>query len=129
MKNRIASALVLAVVLAAGISRAAGKDDKPAVRLEHATLVGRDVLLAGTYQIELVAGSDLARFVQDGRTVIATPCKVGLATIAYPGNAVRVKDGAGGPDRLLEIVLSSSKLAIAFPDDRVAATAWESSAR
>jgi hypothetical protein len=114
MNSRFASVLFVAATLLAGTSHAA-VDQPQSVKLDRATIVGTTVLPAGTYKLELVAGSDTARFVQGKRVVAEAPCKIGLAQVMYPGTAVHYRTSGGGQDRLLKIVFSSSKLAVEFP--------------
>lgn len=120
MKSRYAAVLVVASVLA-GAAQAASIDRKQTITLDRAAMVGGSVLPAGVYRIDLAAGPDTVRFVQGKRTVAEVPCKVGLAQVVYPGNALHFHTGDAGRDRLIEIVLADSKLAIDFPGDPAAA--------
>src|SRR6185436_11859456 len=123
MRNRMAPVLVVIAALVSGAASAASKQTKEIVSLDRPALVGGTVLPAGSYRIELVAGSDTARFVQKDHTVAEVPCKVGFAEVVYPGNAVHYRNGEGGPDRLIKIVLENPKLAIVFPSHPGAAKA------
>jgi hypothetical protein len=117
MKNRFASALVVAAALLAGATQASLRDKKATINLDREAIVGETILAAGTYGLELAPGRESARFVSKRRTVAEVPCRVGLADVAYPGIAVHYRTGGVGPDRLIKIVISSSNLAIDFPRD------------
>jgi hypothetical protein len=124
MKIRMAPVLVVVAALLAGAAAAAPKEAKrQSISLDRPALVGGTVLPAGSYQLELIAGTDTARFVQRDRIVAEVPCKVGFAQVIYSGNAVHYRTGESGPDRLIKIVLASSKLAIVFPSESGAAQA------
>jgi hypothetical protein len=117
MKSRIASVLVVAAALLAGVSHAWSKDTKQTVKLDREAQVGESVLVAGTYGVELSPGRDTARFLAKGRLVAEVPSRVELADVVYPGIAVHFHTGGPGPDRLVKIVVASSNLAIEFPRD------------
>jgi hypothetical protein len=117
MKSRGVSVLIVAGLFLSGVARAASIDEQQTVKLDRAAVVSGFVLPPGTYRVDLAAGPDIARFVQGKRTVAEAPCKVGLAQIVYPGNAVYYRTEDGGHDRLMKIVFASSKLAVDFPTD------------
>ena len=117
MKSRFASVLVVVATLLAGAAEAASIERKETVKVDRPAIVGGSVIPAGTYTLDLAAGLDTVRFLQGKRTVAEAPCKVGLAQVVYPGNAVHYRTGEAGQDRLIKIVLAGSKLAIEFPND------------
>ena len=119
MKSRIAPVFVVAATLWAGAVHAASFDNRETVTLDRAAIVGSTVLPAGSYRIELQANPDTVKFLKRGRTVAEAPCKVGLAQVTYPGNALHFRTGGEGPDRLIKIVFVGSKLAIELqvPED------------
>jgi len=122
MKSRFASVFFVAATLLAGAAHAASIDKKESITLDRTALVGGSVLPAGNYRIELGADPETARFVQGRRTVAETPCKIRLAQVVYPGDAVHYRTGEGGTDRLIKIVFASSRLAIEFPAQADGAT-------
>ena len=115
MKSRLAPVLVVVATLLAGAAQAASTDRKETVKLDRPAIVGGGVIPAGIYKLDLSADGDTVRFVQGKRTVAEAPCKVGLAQVVYPGNAVHYRTGVGPQDRLIKIVLADSRLAIEFP--------------
>ena len=120
MKRPAAFLLVAATILLAGAAHAS-IDAQQTVRLDRAAMVGGTVLPAGTYQVDLAAGRDIAKFVQGKRIVAEAPCRLALAQVVYPGNAAHVRTGDDGNDRLVRIVFASSKLAVEFPEDETVA--------
>ncbi len=122
MKSRFASVFVAAATLLAGAAHAASIDKKESITLDRTAIIGGKVLPAGSYRIELATDPDTARFVRGKRTVAEAPCKIGLATLFYRGDAVHYRPGNGGHDRLIKIVFASSKLAIEFPAEVDGAT-------
>jgi hypothetical protein len=119
MRSRSVPVLVVAATLLAG---AAGAASRETIRVDRPALVAGSVIPAGTYQVELAADMDAVRLVQGKRTVIEAPCTVALTPLVYSGNALHFREGQGGRDRLIKIVLASSKLAIEFPTDTAVAT-------
>jgi hypothetical protein len=119
MKSRLIPVLVVATTLLAGVAGAASRETRETIRVDREALVAGSVIPAGTYQVELSADMDAVRLVQGKRTVVEAPCTVALTPLVYPGNAVHYRDGQGGQDRLIKIVLADSKLAIEF-DEAVA---------
>jgi hypothetical protein len=115
MRKRIASAVLATATLLAGAAHAAALDKKETINLDRAAVVGRNVLPSGSYKIELASDPDTVRFLQAGKTVAEAPCKLGLAAVVYPGNAVHFRTAEKGPDRLTKIVLAGSKIAIEIP--------------
>jgi hypothetical protein len=122
MKSRFASTLVLTATLLAGAAHAASIDKKEYVTLDRAAVVGGSVLPAGNYRVELASDPDTATFMQGKHAVAEAPCKIRLAPVFYRSDAVHYVSGDGGHDRLVKLVLASSRLAIEFPTDLVAAT-------
>lgn len=114
MRSRLASAFAVIAILLAARADAAPIDKQETIKLDRAAIVGNRVLPSGSYRIELSSDPDTVRFVQAGRTVAEAPCKLGLAAVVYPGNAVHYRTAEDGRDRLIKIVLADSKLAIAL---------------
>lgn len=112
MKSRLAAAVIVTATLFAARTHAAPIAKQETVKLDRAAIVGSSVLPAGSYRIELASDPDTVKFVQAGRTVAEAPCKLGLATVIYPGNAVHYRAAEDGQSRLIKIVLADSKLAI-----------------
>ncbi len=122
MKSRFASVLVVVATLLAGAAGAASRDTRETIKVDRAATVAGSVIPPGIYKVELAADLDSVRLVQGERTVVEAPCTVALTPLVYPGNAVHFRNGEGGQDRLIKIVLASSKLAIEFPSDPAGAT-------
>jgi hypothetical protein len=122
MKNRFASAFVLAATILAGAAQAASIEKKEYVTLDRTAVVGGSVLPAGNYRVKLAIDPDTATFLQGRRVVAEAPCKVRPAQVFYRGDAVHYLTGDGGHDRLIKLVFASSRLAIEFPTDLAVAT-------
>jgi hypothetical protein len=122
MKSRLTPVLVVAATLLAGAAGAASRDSRETVKIDRSALVAGSVISPGTYKVELAADMDSVRLVQGERTVVEAPCTVALTPLVYPGNAVHYRDGQGGQDRLIKIVLAGSKLAIELPTEAEGAT-------
>lgn len=120
MKRSTASVLVAATILIAGAAHASTQAQQT-VSLDRAAMVGGTILPAGTYQVALAVGNDVAKFSQGKRTIAEAPCKVEVAQVMYPGNAAHIRTGDDGHDRLVKIVFASSKLAVEFPAEQGAA--------
>jgi len=115
MKRAFAAAVLATATLLAGSAVAAPAETKDTVKLARATVVGSSVLPSGSYRVELSSDPETVRFVQGGKTVAEAPCKLGVAAVVYPGNAVHIQTGADGQDRLTKIVFRDSKIAIEVP--------------
>jgi hypothetical protein len=122
MKNRFAPVLVVAATLLAGAAGAASRDARESIKVDRTAVVAGSVLAPGTYRVELAADMDSVRLVQAERTVVEAPCTVALTQLVYPGNAVTYRDGDGGREQLVKIVLAGSKLAIEFPAETTGAS-------
>jgi len=122
MKSRFASVLVVVATLLHGAALAASRETRETIKIDRAAAVAGSVIPPGIYRVELAADMDSVRLVQGERTVVEAPCTVALTQLVYPGNAVHYRNGDGGQDRLIKIVLASSKLAIEFPSDAAGAT-------
>jgi hypothetical protein len=116
MRKRFASLVLASASLLAGAAHGAPLAQKATIHLDRPALVGSSVLPSGSYRVELAGRPDTVKFLQGGRTVAEAPCKLGLATVVYPGNAVHFRTAETGPDRLIKIVLADSKLEIEVPD-------------
>src|SRR5882672_5838192 len=115
MKSRFASVLVVVATLLHGAALAASRETRETIKIDRAAAVAGSVIPPGIYRVELAADMDSVRFVQGARTVVEAPCTVALTQLVYPGNAVHYRNVSGGQDRLIKIVLASSKLAIELP--------------
>jgi hypothetical protein len=128
MKISRASVLVAATIFLASAAQAS-IDAQQTVNLDRAAMVGGTILPAGTYQVAVAAGKDVARFVQGKRTVAEAPCKVEVAEVMYPGNAAHIRTGDDGHDRLVKIVFASSKLQVEFPGEQASPAAKAAESR
>lgn len=115
MKRTLVTVFLVSATLLAGAALGAPIDKKQTIRLDREALVGSQVLPSGSYRVELASNPDTVKFIQAGRTVAEMPCKLALATVIYPGNAVHFRSSESGPDRLVKIVLADSKLSIEVP--------------
>jgi hypothetical protein len=121
MKSRFAPVLVVAATLLAGAAGAASRDARETIKVDRTAVVAGSILPPGTYRVELAADMDSVRLVQGERAVVEAPCTVALTQLVYPGNAVTYREGDGGREQLIKIVLASSKLAIEFPAETTGA--------
>jgi hypothetical protein len=121
MKSRFAPVLVVAATFLAGAAGAASRDAGETIKVDRTAIVAGSILPAGTYQVELAADMDSVRLVQAERAVVEAPCTVALTPLVYPGNAVTYREGEGGREQLVKIVLAASKLAIELPAEATGA--------
>lgn len=115
MRNAIRPVLILSATLLAAGAFAGPLSKNEEIKLDRPTVVSGTVLPAGTYSVRLTPNLDAASFVQGKRTLAVAACKVGLADVAYRGNAVHTRGEADGPVRLVKLVFGDSKLALEFP--------------